>query len=60
MYLWLIKDYVKKDPKQQNAVLGEIFDETPYVREDYVLDKLIDHIDRNYRKSKRKYYYSIW
>jgi hypothetical protein len=52
MYLWLSKDYAKKDLENQNAVLGEIFDDTPYLREDYVLNKLVNHIERNYKKSK--------
>jgi hypothetical protein len=64
MYLWSSK--VKRattDLEFQIVSFGEIFTAVPYKREDYILDQLVDHIKRNYKKSKDKqlneYYCSI-
>jgi hypothetical protein len=44
--------YDERDTEFQLVPLKEIFTNTPYKREDYILDKLVTHLEQNYEKSK--------
>jgi hypothetical protein len=44
----------KEDPELLTVALGEIFDNTTYKRENYILESLEAHIQANYKTSREK------